>query len=57
MNSHEICISKINKSMEQKKRTYTKKKSPEPEREWEFEYGKNPPTMDDMVRYVRYIFE
>lgn len=43
--------------MEQEKCTYTKRKSPEPERKWEFEYGKNPPTMDDMVRYVRYIFE
>lgn len=38
------------------KRTYQKKVI-EDNRDWEFEYGKNPPKMDDMVSYIRYIFE
>jgi hypothetical protein len=39
------------------KRTYQKKELIENDRDWEFEFGKNPPKMDDMVSYIRYIFE
>ena len=43
--------------MTNKTEIQNKKKAPESERVFTFEYGKNPPTMEERISFVRYIFE